>query len=124
MTCDLQHPATRVAVRTLATGDHEWVVETLTKSWGSTSVVSRGKVHEAHHLPGLVAETAGIRAGLATYSVEDAQMEVVTLEAVPARLVAVHRDAVRVARALKPLIPRVGNYGIPVLDELELELPL
>ena len=38
------------------------------------------------------------------------------------RLVAVHRDAVRVARALKPLIPRVGNYGIPVLDELELPL--
>jgi hypothetical protein len=108
MTCDLQHPATRVAVRTLATGDHEWVVETLTKSWGSTSVVSRGKVHEAHHLPGLVAETAGIRAGLATYSAEDAQMEVVTLEAVPARMGA---GTALLARLAEVGIDRMTAHG-------------
>lgn len=36
-------------------------------------------------------------------------------------LVAVHRNAVDEARTLKPSIPLVGNYGIPIRDELELE---
>jgi GNAT superfamily N-acetyltransferase len=40
------------------------------------------------------------------------------------RLVAVHPDAVTRARAtLKPEIPLVGLDGIPLRDELELELP-
>jgi GNAT superfamily N-acetyltransferase len=40
------------------------------------------------------------------------------------RLVAVHRGAVDEARTLKPSIPEVGEYGIPLHDELEFELPL
>lgn len=39
-------------------------------------------------------------------------------------LVAVHRDAVGQARALKPSIPLIGEDGIPIRDEIELELPL
>lgn len=39
-------------------------------------------------------------------------------------LVAVHRDAVARARALKPSIPQTGLDGIPIRHELELELPL
>lgn len=37
-------------------------------------------------------------------------------------LVAVHPRAVDEARKLKPQIPLVGNYGIPIRDEIELEL--
>ncbi|MBU0617702.1 MAG: GNAT family N-acetyltransferase [Planctomycetes bacterium] len=40
------------------------------------------------------------------------------------RLVAIHRDALEESRRLKPEIPRVGIDGIPVLDEIELELLL
>ncbi len=40
------------------------------------------------------------------------------------RLVAVHAGAVDRARLLKPAIPEVGDYGIPMHDELELELVL
>lgn len=40
------------------------------------------------------------------------------------RLIAVHRGAVDAARRIKPSIPLVGNDGIPLHDELELELPL
>jgi ribosomal protein S18 acetylase RimI-like enzyme len=40
------------------------------------------------------------------------------------RLVAVHRDAVTAARRLKPTIPPLGNDGIPIRDEIELELAL
>ena len=40
------------------------------------------------------------------------------------RLVALHRDAVTAARRLKPEIPQAGRDGIPLRDELELELLL
>lgn len=40
------------------------------------------------------------------------------------RLVAVHRGAVDAARRLKPSIPLVGDHGIPLHDELELEIRL
>lgn len=39
-------------------------------------------------------------------------------------LVAVHRNAIEQARRLKPQIPIVGKYGIPIRDEIELEIPL
>jgi ribosomal protein S18 acetylase RimI-like enzyme len=41
------------------------------------------------------------------------------------RLAALHPGAVDVSRArLKPEIPTVGNHGIPLRDELELEQPV
>ena len=39
-------------------------------------------------------------------------------------LAALHRDAVAAARQLKPEIPVEGEDGIPIRDEIELELPL
>jgi GNAT superfamily N-acetyltransferase len=39
-------------------------------------------------------------------------------------LVAVHGDLRDVARRLKPQIPLIGNYGIPIRDELEIEMLL
>ena len=38
------------------------------------------------------------------------------------RLAALHRDALAESRALKPAIPLTGHLGIPIRDELELEL--
>lgn len=40
------------------------------------------------------------------------------------RLVAVHQGAVDAGRRLKPAIPLIGEHGIPIHDELELELEL
>jgi GNAT superfamily N-acetyltransferase len=40
------------------------------------------------------------------------------------RLVAVHPGAVNAARKLKPEIPLIGNDGIPIRDEIELEIVL
>ncbi len=40
------------------------------------------------------------------------------------RLVAVRLDALERSRALKPEIPATGHHGIPIRDELELELAL
>jgi GNAT superfamily N-acetyltransferase len=39
-------------------------------------------------------------------------------------LVAVHRDALDESRRLKPQIPLIGMEGIPLRDEIELELRL
>ena len=39
-------------------------------------------------------------------------------------LVAVYRNAVERSRKLKPQIPLIGNDGIPIRDEIELELIL
>ena len=39
-------------------------------------------------------------------------------------LVAVHRNALEQSRKLKPEIPLIGNDGIPLRDEIELEIML
>jgi len=39
-------------------------------------------------------------------------------------LVKVYPNALKVSRKLKPGIPLVGNYGIPIRDEIELEIKL
>jgi len=39
-------------------------------------------------------------------------------------LVAVHRNALELSRKLKPEIPLIGNHGIPLRDEIELEMML
>ena len=40
------------------------------------------------------------------------------------RLVAVHKNAIDRARKLKPEIPDIGQNGIPIRDEIELEMRL
>ncbi|MGG3914390.1 GNAT family N-acetyltransferase [Rossellomorea vietnamensis] len=37
------------------------------------------------------------------------------------RISTIHRDAVEKARRIKPEIPMIGNDGIPIRDEIELE---
>lgn len=39
-------------------------------------------------------------------------------------LVAIHRNALEQARRIKPAIPLIGEDGIPLRDEIELEMPL
>lgn len=39
-------------------------------------------------------------------------------------LVTIHRNALERSRLLKPEIPQIGLYGIPLRDEIELEIPL
>jgi len=40
------------------------------------------------------------------------------------KLVAIHRNALDISRKLKPEIPLIGNDGIPLRDEIELEMKL
>ena len=40
------------------------------------------------------------------------------------RLVAIHANALAQSRKIKPSIPEIGMYGIPLRDEIELEIQL
>jgi ribosomal protein S18 acetylase RimI-like enzyme len=143
-------------------------VELLTRSWTSAEVVSRGRVHDAGRLPGLVCTEGEEHVGAATYDIRGDECELVTLDTLRAgrgvgsallaavadeatragcrrlwlittndnrgalafyqrrglSIVAVRRGAIEESRRLKPSIPLVGNDGIPIEDEIELELRL
>jgi protein associated with RNAse G/E/RimJ/RimL family protein N-acetyltransferase len=64
--------------------DDRWRVEARAlwpDRWGSTRVVSRGRLHDLDALPGFVAIEDGAFAGVATYEVADGACEVVSLDA-------------------------------------------
>lgn len=72
-----------VSIRPALSSDRRWITELLGRRGASTTVVTRGRAHAADHLPALVAETAGGPCGLATYRMEDDEIELVTLDAEP-----------------------------------------
>jgi GNAT superfamily N-acetyltransferase len=157
-----------LSVRDGGASDRADIVALLVESWGSTTVVSRGRVHDAGTLPVKIATCDGALVGLATFHLEEDECELVTLDSTEQghgigsallaavteeavqrgahrlwlitsndnldalrfyqrrgmRLCAIHRDAIDQARLVKPSIPLVGNFGIAIRDELELELRL
>ncbi len=160
------HPP--LVVRPLRPGDRAWAESLLRSRWGSSRVVSRGRVHELQSLPGFVAVDGGRPVGLATYRLQDDECELASLDATHPQqgagtalleavrqaavragcrrlwlvttndnvealrfyqrrglcLAALHRRALDLSRRLKPEIPAVGQYGIPLRDEIELEILL
>ena len=165
-------PSTRRAahtIRPLRDDEREELARVVAESWGSSSIVSRGAVHDVRDLPCLVATDGSRWLGVAVYRFGDGECELVLMEAFERgcgtgtalldavvetaraaaakrlwlvttndnldalrfyqrrgmHLVCVRPGAVTKARQLlKPEIPLVGNHGIPIRDELELELPL
>jgi GNAT superfamily N-acetyltransferase len=69
---------TLIRIRPLKRGDREWAASKLREHWGSTRIVTRGRIHEADRLPGIVLEDDD-RAGLLTYMIEEDRCEIVTL---------------------------------------------
>jgi len=67
-------------MRPLTTEDSEWVRQFIIEHWGDTIVVAHGKVYHPHTLPGFVAILKGNRVGLLTYSLEDENCEIVTID--------------------------------------------
>lgn len=83
-----------IVIREPDEADRAWLDLQLRSSWGSTTIVSRGQAHDASRARSLVAARADERVGLATFRCEHRQCE---------------------------LLPLVGEYGIPLDDELEFE---
>ena len=65
--------------------ERAWLRATLRARWGGEIVVGRGRVRKAEELEALVAvDDSGERVGLATYVVEGATAELVTIDALQA----------------------------------------
>ena len=155
-------------IRPIEEQDQSWVSKTLMERWGSTRMMSRGRLHDLMRLPGFIAELGSERLGLLTYYINGAECEVTSLDSLkegqgigaqlllavqeaaaeadctrlwlittndntPAlrfyqkrgfQLAALYVGAVESARQTKPEIPFTGIDGIPIQDEIELELEL
>jgi GNAT superfamily N-acetyltransferase len=70
-----------VHVRRTSDADRSWIVPLLTGRWGATVVVSRGQLHDAAELPGFAAVDGEEPVGLLTYTIDDDELEVVSLDA-------------------------------------------
>ncbi len=157
-----------IEIRSMEETDRSWAAGFLKQRWGSTRMVSRGKLHEVGQPPGFVAISDGQPTGLLTYRIDGNECEVIMLDAgiegqgIGSALIAAAKkaaaaaycrrlcvittndnvDALRFyqrrgfvlaalrpnaldqARKLKPEIPHIGKHGIPLRDEIELEILL
>ncbi|MDZ4063326.1 MAG: GNAT family N-acetyltransferase, partial [Coriobacteriia bacterium] len=66
-------------VRSLESSDREWSDALVARYFGSPRIVSRGRLHDASALPGLVARHEGCPVGLLLYRVEGDECELVAL---------------------------------------------
>ncbi len=140
----------------------------LQRWWGSTEMVSRGRLWKLMELPGFAAFIRDEPVGLVTYRFEGNECEITSLNSgVEGRgigsaliasvekeargkecrrlwlittndnlyaigfyqrrgfiLGALHKNAVDISRRIKPEIPLVGQHGIPLQHELEMEIVL
>jgi GNAT superfamily N-acetyltransferase len=162
-------PASRLSIRPIRDDERAELADRVSRSWGSSRIVSRGVVHEVTDLPCLLAAEGEKWLGVAAYRLVDDECELVLLEAFERQrgigtalldaavdvarrsnsrrlwlvttnsnldalrfyqrrgmnLVRVWVDAATEARKkLKPELPLLGDHGIPIRDELELELVL
>lgn len=70
---------TNIQIRPIEEIDKEWITSILEKQWGSTKIVTRGKLRQSDKLPGYIALLDDKKVGLITYSIED-DCEIITLD--------------------------------------------
>jgi GNAT superfamily N-acetyltransferase len=149
------------------TGRH-WVDEFIANRWSAETIVVHGSVYHPAKLPGFAACIDQTPIGLVTYTIDNRDCEVVSLDSLRPRLgigyalmdavlatawqagcrkvwlvttndntfalrfyqrygfslSAIHKDAVKESRRIKPAIPLTGLDDIPIRDEIEMELCL
>jgi N-acetylglutamate synthase-like GNAT family acetyltransferase len=155
-------------IRPLNESDHDWVADFLVEHWGSTKMVTKGKIYDADKLPGFVAIQKNKPVGLITYRINGNQCEIGSLNSLVESagigtalidsvrdtaavagckrlwlittndntsalnfyqkrgfiITALYPNAIEQSRRLKQEIPMVGIDGVPLRDEIELEMPL
>ncbi|MEW6686777.1 MAG: GNAT family N-acetyltransferase [Candidatus Edwardsbacteria bacterium] len=58
----------------------DWANHLIENHWGSTRIVTRGRIHHAEILPGFVARQENKPVGLVTYRIEGEEYEIITLD--------------------------------------------
>jgi len=69
----------------LAEDNHPWASNLIRDRWGSTRVISCGRVFQADTLPGFVATCDGTPVGLVTYNLSADECEIITLDSIMER---------------------------------------
>lgn len=157
-----------IEIRPITDADRTWARQFMIEHWGGEDMVVHGRVFRPHEHEGFAAFDGDDLLGLATYRIEGAECEVLSLDSLRERqgvgaalmnavidaakragcrrlflittndnlnalkfyqkrgfqLVAVRPGVVDESRALKPGIPLIGAHGIPLRDEIELEMAL
>jgi GNAT superfamily N-acetyltransferase len=72
-------PRTSFEIHKLENIYRPWARQLLEAEWGGTIVVSRGRIHDASKLPGLIALDGSRPLGLATYRIDADSCELVSL---------------------------------------------
>jgi hypothetical protein len=116
-----ESPAAAPAIRAIRDDERVGLARLIRANWGSAVITSRGLAHEA--TAGIARKANNRRLWLVTTN--DTLDALRFYQRRGMRLVRLWVDATTEARrTLKPEIPLTGEYGIPLRDELELELIL
>jgi GNAT superfamily N-acetyltransferase len=75
-----------ISIRNIFPKDKTWIQTLALESWGNEKVVVCGRVFDLTVLAGVVAEINGERSGLATYIIDGATCEVITLNSLQSGL--------------------------------------
>ena len=92
-------------IHSLDARDRAWADALVAEHFGSTRIVSRGRLHEAAMLPGLIAVRDGERVGLLLYRPDGDQCELVVLISVLLR----RGVATALVRSLCDRLPDLGG---------------
>ncbi len=137
-------PMSEIRVKPLTANDRPWLSRFTVEKWGSRIVVSKGTVYEPEKLEGFKVVQGGKAMGALTYHVDGRECEIVTINSLEegvgvgsALLTAVKDKAKSLGcrrlwlittndnlNALRFYQKRGLHIGIPLRDELELELSL
>ncbi len=96
-----------LSIRPLSDSDADRVRQFIVVRWAAETVVAHGVVYYPHTLPGFAAFEDDELVGLLTYCIENDECEIVTIDSL--------RPSSGVGTAL------IGEHGIPLRDEIELE---
>jgi ribosomal protein S18 acetylase RimI-like enzyme len=138
------------------------------KNWGGEIIVTRGKIHSANTLEGILANTDEEIAGICLYNIVNKECEIVLLEVFKENkgigtslikktietarnnncnriwlittndnidamrfyqkkgfcLSNIYVNGFEVTRKIKKEVPSLGNYDIPIRDEIEFEMKI
>ncbi len=152
-------------LKPITNNDKNWIIELIIKEWGSELIITRGKVHSAENLQGIIAYERNERVGLSTYEIIKDECEIISMNSLKENkgigsmllkeiertatlkrcsriwlittndntralrfyqkkgftISAIYLNAIKKSRVLKPEIPILGEDGITIQDEIELE---
>jgi len=69
-----------IQIDSINSGSRNFIISHIKENWGSTIVVTKGKVHDTEKLPGFIAKINGEIKGIITYNQDGCNCEIVTLD--------------------------------------------